>query len=196
MAESKNPYRSKKRQKDSDEFEGYEFPAWLYDDGTLDKTLAAEYSVKRDALIENIRAAFASVKHPGNDKIGDGMGEYYSIDPEFLPAFKGKTWEDISLETADRYSYEFFQMFYPTGQRYFLPMFLITTLRYPDTMHGVFLVFLPSTPAHQWSDVSPLLDDNQKRIMVEFFKFLKFMFYDDEDIDANIKFWEETLRDK
>jgi hypothetical protein len=192
MAESKNPYRSVKRQKKTEASEQYELPGWLYDEeGNPDPELEAEYSTRRDALIEQIRAAFSRVKFKGNVVTTDG--DLYQKE-DINRAFRNRRWEEITLDDLALYGWEIPWTFQVEAIHYYLPAFMIAILLFPDTTDRVQSA-LSIDPDHLWRPkLIALFSLEQKQAVLDFYQFQKFAFQDNDiRINQIIKFWEAQL---
>ncbi|MBA3873067.1 MAG: hypothetical protein H0X30_28370 [Anaerolineae bacterium] len=85
------------------------------------------YKTKREQeLIQQIESAFVDSVRPSDDELI--VNPEYDKADKFIQDFKGKTWQDVTLEILYRRRLQL-PLFTAQAFRYFLPAFLIAPLR-------------------------------------------------------------------
>ncbi|NDJ74695.1 MAG: hypothetical protein GYB65_00435 [Chloroflexi bacterium] len=78
-------------------------------------------------LVERIKAAFASCKYPGDDQLVTNTSDEDLESVQIANAFRGKTWEDISLEMLEYHRGDLI-FFTPEAFCHYLPAYLIAAI--------------------------------------------------------------------
>jgi hypothetical protein len=103
---------------------------------------------KAEELRQQIEAAFAETKYPGDDRlVYDNTGDHLECN-EVAAAFRGRDWRQLSQDILRRHSQSLFFLT-PEAYRFYLPAYLnAATLHYDeaDTIPGsvVFSLIPPS----------------------------------------------------
>ena len=107
-------------------------------------------SVESEALlvVKNIELSFGDLPYPGDDDIIP-LG---SSGPEHLmvrDAFKGRNWVDVSKdEDLISFYYDGLLFFTPTAFRFYLPSYMVASIRLEDEMVRRTLLQVLSPPPH------------------------------------------------
>jgi hypothetical protein len=81
--------------------------------------------IESEILVSKIEEAFESGAYPGDDNI---VEKTVNVPEEIQAAFEGKSWKEISIATTYRFRLDL-PSFTPAAFRYYLPAFLIASLR-------------------------------------------------------------------
>jgi len=82
------------------------------------------------SLIKSIEEAFADAEYPGH-RLEDIAPRAYGSDAELLCAFAGKHWRNLSAKFLERHRTFEFCFLTPTAFRFYLPAYLIGSIRHP-----------------------------------------------------------------
>ncbi|MFY0563591.1 DUF6714 family protein [Archangium lansingense] len=94
---------------------------------------------RREAIRQQLEAAFADAPYPGDDHIGYDTEDWESA--ELVRAFKGKHWKELTPAELQYHSSSFLSS---EGFRYYLPAYLLAALEdhgnlMPHTVYGLTL---------------------------------------------------------
>ncbi|MBL8155416.1 MAG: hypothetical protein JNM70_14625 [Anaerolineae bacterium] len=81
-----------------------------------------------EQLVQEIEYAFDHIDYPGDDNLVDNVEDVYVETYKLFLAFKGKHWKEIAHEVLYYYRLDF-SVFTPAAFRFYIPAYMIASLR-------------------------------------------------------------------
>ncbi|MCF2145864.1 hypothetical protein IQ276_005190 [Desmonostoc muscorum LEGE 12446] len=136
--------------------------------------------IQSEKLILDIEKAFSNVEYPGDDEIVYDNTGYHLECNEIKEVLKGKDWRSLSLDML-RYHAEGLFFLTPEGYRFYLPAYLLASIRsYREAdMIPTTIVHSLNAPQEQDSEMAPFssrisnFNQDQKTVIKRFLEFLR-----------------------
>ncbi len=154
--------------------------------------------VTKQALCGRISKAFDKVKYPGNGRIASrGWGCNPEIGDELEREFKGKHWRQVIRKTPAwfRTHYDALSAFTPEAFQFYLPAFVIKSIRNADALDLVpsWVIYNLEAPQNNANLMQfykarvGRLNRTQRHALVDFLSFMSKQASEDDPIQAHIK---------